>query len=93
MNMDAVTFDSITRETLQDVLRNGTKEISGTGCLLIPKELYTKIMDELTDWNMAKEADRRLKDSSAKYYTEQEALERMGLTEKDLEGWENVEIE
>ncbi len=91
--MEAVTLEALNKETFEDVLRHGAKEILGTGCLLIPKELYEKVMEELTDWNMAIEADRRLKDPNAKYYTEQEAMKALGLTEKDLEGWEDVEIE
>ncbi len=90
--MEAVAIDNLSAEVFADVLKNGAKEITGTGCMIVPKA-YMKIIDEITDWKVEMEAARRLKNPDAKYYAEEEALAMLGLTKEDLKGWEDVEIE
>lgn len=91
--MEAVALEALNKEIFENVLKNGAKEISGTGCLLVPKELYTKLIDEFIDWSMAIEADRRLKKLDAKYYTEKEVLDSLGITEEQIAAVGDVELE
>lgn len=91
--MEAVALDSITQETLKDVLLHGAKEIKGTGCLLVPKALYEKVMDDLTDWQIEREAAERLRNDDGERISQEEVMRRLGITEDDLEGWEDIELD
>ncbi len=91
--METVAWDNITQETLKDVLLHGTKEIKDSGCLLIPKALYEKVMDDLTDWQIEREAAERLRNDNGETIPEEEVMRRLGITEDDLEGWEDIELE
>jgi hypothetical protein len=91
--METVAWNNITQETLKDVLLHGTKEIKDSGCLLIPKALYEKVMDDLTDWQIEREAAERLRNDNGERISQEEAMARLGLTMDDLDGWEDVEIE
>ena len=87
--MNAVAINDINAATFADVLQNGAKVVENTGCAIVP-EFY---LDEYDEWLFYKEIERRLKEPNPKYYTEKEMLTVLGMTEADLEGWEDVEIE
>ena len=91
--MEAVALDSLTPETMKDVLLHGAKEITGTGCLLVPKALYEKVMDDFTDWQIEREAAERLRNDDGETIPEEEVMRRLGITEDNLEGWEDIELE
>ena len=91
--MDAVAFDSLTKETLEDVLQHGAKEISGTGCLLVPKDIYERFIEDVTDWRLAMEASKRLKNPDKKLLTEREVLESLGITEEQIAAVGDVELD
>lgn len=91
--MEAVALDSLTPETMKDVLLHGAKEIAGTGCLLVPKALYERFLDDFTDWQIEREAAERLRNDDGETIPEEEVMRRLGIAEDDLEGWEDIELE
>ena len=90
--MEAVAIGNLTEDVFADVLKNGAKQVSGTGCMIVP-DAYMKLIDEITDWKIEREAARRLEEPNPTTYTEQEALALLGITEADMEAAEDLEIE
>ncbi|MDY6295065.1 MAG: hypothetical protein SPL45_02035 [Schwartzia succinivorans] len=90
--MDAVTVNNISTETFADVVKNGAKLVAGTGCAIVP-EVYLKIVDEYTDWQIEQETAKRLKEPDTKYFTMEEVMKEFGITEDDLAAAGDVEFE
>ena len=79
------------------------KEVAKTGikvavknnkpvCVLLSPERYEIMMEEMEDLHLMLEAEKRINEDgpTASF---QKILSKNGMTEADLEGWEDVEIE
>ena len=82
----------------EEVRKNGPKIITDEGrpsCVLLSHEEYERIMDELAEAEIEHIAAKRLSKprQENEYVTQKELDEEFGFTEKDLNGWEEVEIE
>ncbi len=93
MTMGAVTVSDLDADVFDDIRRSGTKDLLNTGCVIMSKKLYERIMDELADYVIEREAAKRIKDGSKRLYTEKEVMEELGITEEDLAAVGDVEIE
>lgn len=93
MTMSAVAVNDLNADVFDDVRRSGTKDLLNTGCVIMSKKLYERIMDELADYVIESEAARRIKDGNKRMYTEKEVMAELGITEEDLAAVGDVEIE
>ena len=87
--MLAVAVNEVNADTFARARVKEFVEVKGTGCVIVPE----KWLDEYLDMKVELEAARRLADPDPTVYTEAEVMAAAGLTEKDLEGWEDIEIE
>lgn len=67
------------------VIKNNVPE-----CVLISPEEYVGMIDELEDAKDALLAYQRDKDTE--YLSDEQVMKNLGMTEADLDGWEDVEI-
>ena len=82
-------FEEVRKSGAKVGMKNNVDE----GGLLSPEE-YVRLMDEVNDAKLEAIAAERLARYDPKTLVSQEEMMReLGLTEKDLEGWEDVEIE
>ena len=71
------------------VMKNNAAE-----CVLLSPEEYVRLMDEVNDARLlAIAAERFANYDPANVITEEEMDKRLGITEADLEGFEEVELE
>ena len=83
----AKIFDEVAQTGIKIAVKNNTPT-----CVLLSPERYAAIIEEMDDLYLMIETAKRLnKDRPA--YTEREIMNRHGITEADLEGWEDVAIE
>ena len=80
-----------------EVKTNGPKVVmknnSAEAVILSPDE-YIKLMDAFNDYKLLTEAVKRMEGyNSEKLISEKEVLEHLGISEEDLEGYEEVELE
>lgn len=76
----------------EEVKQGGTKVVLKNNdpvCVLVTPEEYEAMVDKLTDYELALEAERRL-DEGGRAYTIGEVMDRFGITERDLA---DVEVE
>ncbi|HJB58227.1 MAG TPA: type II toxin-antitoxin system Phd/YefM family antitoxin [Candidatus Faecalibacterium faecipullorum] len=82
-------FEEVRKSGAKVVMKNNVAE-----CVLLSPEEYVRLMDEVNDAKLEAIAAERLARYDPKTLVSQEEMMReLGLTEKDLEGWEDVEIE
>ena len=82
-------FEEVRKSGAKVVMKNNVTE-----CVLLSPEEYVRLMDEVNDAKLEAIAAERLARYDPKTLVSQEEMMReLGLTEKDLEGWEDVEIE
>ncbi len=82
-------FEEVKNTGAKVVLKNNVAE-----CVLLSPEEYVKLMDEVNDARLLLMANERLKKySSLKAVSQEDALKELNIDEKDLTGWEDVEIE
>lgn len=93
MTMSAVAVNDLNANVFEDVRRTGTKDLLNTGCVIMSKKLYERIMDELADYMIECEAAERIKEGNARLYTEKEVMAELGISEEDLAAAGDVEIE
>ena len=93
MAMSAVTVDNLSPDVFADIRKTGAKDLAGTGCVIMSKDAYEKIMDELADYEIEREAARRIAAGDDEVFTEEEVLKELGITEEDMASVGDVEIE
>lgn len=82
-------FEEVKKHGAKVVMKNNVAE-----CVLLSPEEYIRLMDEVNDAYLLSLATERLSHFDPKsLLTEEEVNKRLGITEKDLEGYEEVEIE
>ncbi len=84
-------------KVFEDVRRSGAKVVmknNAAECVLLSPAEYVQLMDELNDARLAALAVERLATYDPdSLISQEEMLRRLGVTESDLEGWDEVEIE
>lgn len=82
-------FAEVKKYGAKVVIKNDTAE-----CVLLSPSEYQALIDELEDMKLALIAEERLKNFDPKKVRKAEDVyKRLGITEKDLEGFDEVEIE
>ena len=84
----------------EDVRKNGTKVVIKNNrpeCVIMSPETYLRIqekLEELEDMRLAAIAEKRLAHMDpSKLISHDEMMRQLGLTDEDLEGFEDVELE
>ena len=84
-------------KVFEDVRRSGAKVVmknNAAECVLLSPAEYVQLMDELNDARLAALAAERLASYDPdSLISQEEMLQRLGMTEADLDGWDEVEIE
>jgi len=83
----AKIFDEVTQTGIKIAVKNNKPT-----CVLLSPQRYEELLEEIEDLHLMIETEKRL-DKGGRTYTEQEIMNRHGITEADLDGWEDVEIE
>jgi len=83
-------FDEVAKTGIKIAMKNNKP-----ACVLLSPEKFEAIMEDLEDIDLILEAERRLAelDAGAECVPFEQLLAKEGLTEADLEGWEDVEID
>ncbi len=82
-------FEEVKQSGAKVVMKNNTAE-----CVLLSPDEYVRLMDEVNDARLlAIAAERFANYDPSKVITEEEMDRRLGITEADLEGYEEVELE
>ena len=82
-------FEEVKRSGAKVVMKNNAAE-----CILLSPDEYVKIMDELNDMRLLAIANQRILNSdSATWISDEEMNKRLGMSEEDLKGFDEVEIE
>lgn len=81
-------FDSVRKTGAKIVIKNNKPE-----CVLLSPEDYLSLMDELNNARLLAIANERLANFNGNTLSQEEMSNILGLTQNDLAGFENVEIE
>lgn len=82
-------FEEVKQCGAKVVMKNNTAE-----CVLLSPDEYVRLMDEVNDARLLSIATERFAHyDSANLITEEEMDRRLGITEDDLKGYEEVDIE
>ena len=98
---DTVSITDLNRglagKIFEDVKKTGAKVVMKNNvaeCVLLSPEEYVRIMDELEDARLyALAMERMSRYDPSKALSQEEADARLGITEDDPSGWEDVEVE
>ena len=89
--------DGMADEIFEEVRRSGTKVVMKNNipeCVLMSPEDYVRMSDNYNDAKLLAIAEERWKEFDSSKLISQEEFDKMfGITEKDLEGWEEIELE
>jgi len=83
----AKIFEEVTKTGIKIAVKNNKP-----ACILLSPERYEALIEELEDLHLMLEAEKRISEDSPTI-SFQEVLSKNGMTEADLNGWEDVEIE
>lgn len=82
-------FDEVKKCGAKVVMKNNTAE-----CVLLSPEEYVRLMDEVNDARLLALASERMSHYDPKTAISEDEMNcRLGITDEDLEGFEEVEIE
>ena len=82
-------FEEVRRSGSKVVMKNNAAE-----CVLLSPEEYLQLMDEVNDLRLLALATQRLSACDASEYLPEEEMDRrLGLSDADLQGFEEVELE
>ena len=73
------------------VMKNNEPEV-----VLLSPDRYNKLADaykDMQEFKLYQKVAERIKNDSGITYTHEEVMEKLGLTEQDLEDWEDIELE
>ena len=98
---DTVSISDLNRglagKIFEEVRKNGAKVVmknNAAECVLLSPEEYVRIMDELEDAKLyALAMERMSRDNPPRTISQEDMDARFGVTEGDLSGWEDVELE
>lgn len=82
-------FEDVKTSGAKVVIKNNSPE-----CVLLSPDDYSELIDELNDARLLKEALNRLDNLDSDKLISQEAIDKeFGFSDKDLDGFEEVEFE
>ena len=82
-------FEEVRRSGSKVVMKNNAAE-----CVLLSPEEYLQLMDEVNDLRLLALAAQRLSACDAsEFLSEEEMDRRLGLSDADLQGFDEVELE
>ena len=81
-------FNDVTENGAKIVIKNNEPE-----CVLISPAEYTDLIEQLEDMELMKITLDRMKDFNNETHTLEETMNEFEITEKDLEGYEDIELE
>ena len=98
---DTVSITDLNRglagKIFEDVKKTGAKVVMKNNvaeCVLLSPEEYVRIMDELEDAKLyALAMERMSRDNPPRTISQEEMDAHFGVTEDDLSGWEDMELE
>ena len=80
-------FDEVERDGHRVVFKNNKRK-----AIILSPVLYDALIEMLSYQLLKEEADIRMSADNSKTNTFAEMMNDSGITEKDLEGWEDVEV-
>jgi PHD/YefM family antitoxin component YafN of YafNO toxin-antitoxin module len=80
-------FDEVSRTGIKIAVKNNQP-----ACVLLSPARYESLLEEIEDLELMIEVEKRL-DEGGKTYSQDEVMERLGLTQEDIDNAEDVEIE
>ena len=80
-------FDEVTKEGVKVVIKNNIQT-----CILINPNDYENVLEELENYKLYVEAEKRLNSSSYKTMSEKDVMSNLGISEDDIDETE-VEID
>jgi len=83
----AKIFDEVAQTGIKIAVKNNKPT-----CVLLSPERYEALLEQIEDLELIVETEKRL-NNRGHMYTQQEVMVRHGISEADLDGWEDVEIE
>ena len=83
----AKIFDEVAKTGMKIAVKNNKP-----ACVLLSLERYESLLEEIEDLELMLEAEKRIAEGGSTH-SFQEVMSKNGITEADLEGWEDVEIE
>lgn len=92
MAMNAAAINNLPTGVFADVLKKDVLDVIDTNYVIVPRELYERMMDEYTDREIERVAAERLAAPGDKTYTEKEMMDMFGITEEDIKAAGDVEI-
>ena len=82
-------FEEVRKAGAKVVMKNNAAE-----CVLLSPEEYVRMMDELEEAKLyALAMERMSRDNPPRTISQEEMDARFGVTEDDLSGWEDMELE
>ena len=81
-------FDDVKKHGSKIVIKNNVPE-----CILISPEDYLSLMEKVENMELAQMANQRKLEDNGIRYSNQQVMDELGLSEEDLLGFEDIEIE
>jgi PHD/YefM family antitoxin component YafN of YafNO toxin-antitoxin module len=83
----AKIFDEVERTGMKIAVKNNKP-----ACVLLSLERYEGLLEEIEDLELMRETEKRL-DEGGLTYSQDEVMQRLGITQADIDAAEDVEIE
>jgi len=83
----AKIFDEVIQTGIKIAVKNNKPT-----CILLSPDRYESILEYIENLELMIEVENRL-DKGGRTFTQQEIMDHHGLSEADLDGWEDVELE
>jgi len=83
----AKIFDEVAKTGFKIAVKNNKP-----ACVLLSPDRYEALMEELEDMQLLMEAERRIAEGGT-VYSQAEVMQRLGITQADIDAAEDVEIE
>ena len=79
-------FDEVEKSGRKIVFKNNKRK-----AVILSPFVYDMLIEMIADQMLLEEAEARINEQQNRVVTYAEMMESSGITEKDLEGWENVD--
>jgi len=83
----AKIFDEVSRTGMKVAIKNNKPT-----CVLLSPERYESLVEYIEDLELLIETERRI-DEGGDTYTQEEVMQRLGITQADIDAAEDVDIE
>ena len=81
-------FDEVEHDGHKVVFKNNKRK-----AIILSPALYDALIEMLSDQLLSEEVERRMSAAGGEEVTLSEMMQKSGMTDKELEGWEDVEID